>query len=169
MFFFSLPVEYNIGGFLDLYVLLTYCTTNKTAIMFLGLFIGSFHHLVTVSTCYNSWCANWPLFTHSSSVSVEALLALKKSPEIIAKNLACYLTVLRITKPTRISLTYLLLHHHIDHVHCPSATLALSCNSRIYTGKMIFAMANNRIWFFAVDEYFEIWLFARHIKNDVFS
>ena len=98
--------------------------------MFLGLFISSFHHLVTVSTFHNSWCANWPRFTHSSSVSVEALLALKKSPEIFAKYLACYLTVLRITKPTRISLTYLLLHHNIDHVHCPSATLALSCNSR---------------------------------------
>ena len=57
-----------------IYVLLTYFTTNKTAIMFMGLFISSFHHLVTVLTLV--WLLCRP---------------------------ACYLTVLRITQLARIS------------------------------------------------------------------
>ena len=71
-------------------MLLTYCSTNKTAVMFLGLFISSFHHLVPVFTLHNG-CANCPLINNTSSAPVEAFLALPPSLLFgsFADNIAC--------------------------------------------------------------------------------
>ena len=130
--FFSFSCRLNITFVVFwIYVLLTYCTTNNTAIMFLGLFISSFHHLVTMSTLHNG-CANWPLITHTSYVPVEAFFSLPPSLlfDSFAYNIVC--TYFRIhvyglchslsytlvnTSCEREMLAYLLLHHNIDRAH----------------------------------------------------
>ena len=135
--FFSFSCRLNITFVVFwIYVLLTYCTTNNTAIMFLGLFISSFHHLVTMSTLHNG-CANWPLITHTSYVPVEAFFSLPPSLlfDSFAYNIVC--TYFRIhvyglchslsytlvnTSCEREMLAYLLLHHNIDGAICVPCT-----------------------------------------------
>ena len=79
-----------------------YGTPNKSAVMTLGKFFSSFHHLITVFTFYDG-CTNRSFLAHSRFMQVETLLAFKEPIAVFTQHPAGNGTVLCITQLTGIT------------------------------------------------------------------